>query len=63
MSPDRRTPALGLLSGLGMVRHDRHRGEIIHVGRMPRIDTFHIGVEVVPRPRDGEFERQPRGAG
>lgn len=63
MFPGRRSPSLELLSGSGLsLRHDRRRDQVIRVGRMPRIDTFQIGVEVLPRPRKGEIEPEPRPA-
>jgi hypothetical protein len=62
MFPGRRSPSLDLLTTVSVTRHDRRRDEIIHVGRMPRTDTFQIGVEVLPRPRDCEPGRQGRHA-
>jgi hypothetical protein len=59
--PRRRSPLLPAATGAVASRRDRRRrpDEVLHVGRMPRTDTFSIGAEVLPRPRD-EL-REPRG--
>jgi hypothetical protein len=65
MFPGRRSPSspsLELIPGLGVLRHDRRRDQVIRVGRMPRIDTFQIGVEVLPRQRDVDGAGEPRPA-
>jgi hypothetical protein len=56
-------PSLVLLSGMGLAtRAGRRPDEMIRVGSMPRTDTFQIGVEVLPRPRDDGADRGPRPA-
>lgn len=63
MFSGRRSPALELITGSGpSVRRERRSDQVIHVGRMPRTDTFRIGVEVLPRPRDADPGREPRPA-
>ena len=56
-------PSLVLLHGIGLPpRAGRRRDEIIRVGALPRTDTFQIGVEVLSRPVEGAFDRDPRPA-
>jgi len=48
-----RAPSAVLHAGIGHVSlRAWRRDETIHVGRMPRTDSFRIGVEVLPRQRD-----------
>ena len=48
-----RAPSAVLHAGFGHVSlRARRPDETIHVGRMPRTDSFRIGVEVLPRQRD-----------
>jgi hypothetical protein len=56
-------PTLVLLTGIGLpARVAWRRDEVIRVGSMPRTDTFHIGIEVLPRPREDGADRNPRPA-
>jgi hypothetical protein len=59
----RHAPALLLLHGIGLpTQAGRRRDELIRVGSLPRTDTFRIGAEVLPRPREDSPERDPRPA-
>jgi hypothetical protein len=56
-------PSLVLLTGIGLpTRIGRRRDEIIRVGRLPRMDTFQIGIEVLPPAREDAPDRGPRPA-
>ena len=56
-------PSLVLLTGIGLpARVGWRRDEMIRVGSMPRTDTFQIGVEVLPCPREDRADRDPRSA-